>query len=151
MARQKNVSTAGSSLFVTIFLCVLLISSLSQADYMRLDPPPDVDKKAHGHYNTQTCWLATAANMLAGAGYDTGVTVQARADNIYNQLVAQYGTATPGWTDVAAKWWLQSAHNTQKTINPYTAVTVHGNKTKTPWLHDPNFLGFFLTRLERLT
>jgi len=33
--------------------------------YMKMDPPPDVDKATHGHVGTDTCWQATAANMLA--------------------------------------------------------------------------------------
>jgi hypothetical protein len=69
------------------------------AEYMKMDPPPDVDKAAHGHAGTNSCWLATAANMLAGAGYGVGVTVQQRADNIYNQLAAHYGVANGGWAD----------------------------------------------------
>ena len=40
--------------------------------YMKLNPPPDVDKATHNHVGTGTCWQATAANMLAGAGYGKG-------------------------------------------------------------------------------
>ena len=43
-------------------------------------------------------------------------------------------------------WWLGSVHNTQKTSNPYSVVTVHGNKSpKRPWVLDPNTLWGFGT------
>lgn len=115
--------------------------------YMKMDPPPDVDKSAHGHTGTDTCWLATAANMLAGAGYGIGSTVQARADNIYNQLVAHFGTSG-GWTDTAVSWWLGSSHNTW-TTNRYTNVTVYGNKSpKNPW-NNSNGARFIANELRR--
>ena len=102
-------------------------------DWLKMDPPPDVDKATHGHVGSPTCWLATAANMLAGAGYGNGTTVQQRADSIYTQLVANYGTTNSGWTDTALSWWLTSANNTWPD-NPYTVVTVSGNKSpKAPW------------------
>lgn len=99
--------------------------------YMKMNPPPDADKTFTAGNNS--CYLATAANMLAGAGYGTGTTVQQRSDQIYGQLVAQFGTANGGWTDTALSWWLTSAHNTW-TTNPYSVVTVYGNKSpKYPW------------------
>jgi len=123
-----------------IWLVVLLLAATSSnGKWLRVNPPPDVDKSAHNHNDTKTCWLATASNMLAGAGYGTGATVQARADNIYNQLVTQFGTGS-GWTDVAVSWWLQSSNNLWKGLNEYTDVTVEGNKNSPPdfWLHDSN-------------
>jgi hypothetical protein len=125
------------------FFLVLIIISLSAGissygKWLRINPPPDVDKAAHGHNNTFTCWLATAANMLAGAGYGTGSTVQARADNIYSQLVTQFTTKASGWTDVAVSWWLQSSNNLWKGLNDYTDVTVEGNKNNLFWLYDSN-------------
>jgi len=119
------------------------------ANYRKFASPPDVDKAFTA--NNNSCWLATAANMLAGAGYGTGNTMQARANNIYNQLTAHYGTANGGWTDTALTWWLGSAHNIWP-ANPYDVVTVHGNKTKTPWANANGaaFIGNELRRCEKV-
>lgn len=95
-----------------------------------MNPPPDVDKAFLN--NNNSCYLATASNMLAGAGYGDGNTVQDRADDIYGDMTNNFGTANGGWTDTALTWWLNSNNNTW-TNNPYTVVTVYGNKTKTPW------------------
>lgn len=123
----------------SIFSLVLMFSLLVFAPscfYMKMRPPSDVDKSAHGHVGTATCWQATAANMLAGAGYGDGTTLQARADDIYTEMVAHFGTGS-GWTDTAISWWLGSANNTWP-ANPYSVVTVYGNKSpKFPW-SDPN-------------
>ena len=74
---------------------ILVVSGVAFADWVKpMDPPedpvPDVDKTTPD----RTCWLATAANMLGAAGYGDGATAQERAEGIYDQLVAQYGT---GW------------------------------------------------------
>ncbi|WP_031433015.1 hypothetical protein [Methylomarinum vadi] len=74
----------------------------SSCTYMKMNPPPDTDKAFLAGNNT--CYLATAANMLAGAGYGTGGTVQARADNIYANLTDHFGTANTGWTDTALNY-----------------------------------------------
>jgi hypothetical protein len=107
-------------------------SSLVRADYLLMNPPPDADKP--GIPGDNTCYAATASNMLAGAGYGNGATVQARAMDIYSQMVANYGTANGGWVDSALTWWLNSANNTWKLTNPYNVVTMFGNKSpKNPW------------------
>lgn len=101
-------------------------------EYRKMNPPADADKPG-GVGTDNSCYLATAANMLAGAGYGDGTNLQARADDIYGDLTAQFGIANGGWTDVALSWWLGSANNTW-TSNPYTVVTVYGNKSpKNPW------------------
>ncbi len=111
--------------------------------YMKVNPPADANKTFFA--NNNSCYLATAANVLAGAGYGTGSTLQARADTIYGQLVNQFGTANGGWADTAVTWWLSSANNTW-TTNPYTVVTVYGNKTLTPWTNTngPRDIGTYL-------
>lgn len=115
----------------TLLLAALLLGAAPGCAYMRMNPPPDADKTFLAANNS--CYLATAANLLAGAGYGTGTTVQQRSDDIYGQLIAQFGTVNGGWTDAAMSWWLSSANNTW-TTNPYTVVTVHGNKSpKNPW------------------
>jgi len=58
--------------------------------YCKIYEPPDVEK-AGGPGSDLTCWLATAANMLAGAGYGEGSSVQARAEEIYAELKTEFG------------------------------------------------------------
>lgn len=116
-----------NALRVSLAIAVLLSTACA---YMKMNPPPDADKTFVAGNNS--CYLATASNMLAGAGYGNGTTVQTRATGIYNQLITQFGTANGGWADAALTWWLSSANNTW-TTNPYTLVTVYGNKSKIPW------------------
>ncbi len=79
------------------FFC-LSIPVLGQDPYIKAPvgepdgtPPPDANKPCFGCDGS--CWLATAANMLAGAGYGTGATVQARADDIYGDLKVRFTAA----------------------------------------------------------
>lgn len=116
-----------------VCFCVLacLLVGCNTSPYMKMNPPPDADKPSTSGNNS--CWLATASNMLAGAGYGNGNTVQARADDIYANMTAHWGTTARGWTDTAITWWLGSSHNTWTNI-PYTVVTVYGNKSPAyPW------------------
>ncbi len=78
-------------LSLLLFLA-LIAPANAPGDWLLMDPPPDVDKYHHGHSATLTCCLATSANMLAGAGYGTGSSVQEQADGIYLQLVDHFGT-----------------------------------------------------------
>ena len=129
MKRQQKTSNWTKSARI-LFLAVVAILSTSCA-YMKMNPPPDTDKAFLAGNNS--CYLATAANMLAGAGYGDGTTVQDRAEDIYGDLTGQFGTANGGWTDTAVTWWLGSTHNTWPN-NPYTVVTVYGNKSpRFPW------------------
>jgi hypothetical protein len=101
---------------------------------MKMNPPADSDKPLPVPSGNNSCYLHTAANMLAGAGYGTGTTVQARAADIWADFSAQFGVngGLGGWADAAVQWWLGSTHNTW-TANPYTVVTVIGNKIRVPW------------------
>ena len=119
------------ALFIFTVAYLLCLCCPVFADWMRMDPPPDVDKDSHGHNGTLTCWQATAANMLAGAGYGEGATVQERADAIYVQLTDNFGTANGGWAHVALKWWLRSEHNT---LGTESVIKKYGNpKGAFPW------------------
>jgi hypothetical protein len=100
--------------------------------FMAMDPPPDSDKPLPVPAGDQSCWMHNAANMLAGAGYGNGTTVQARSDDIFANMNTQYGTANGGWPSAAMQWWLASPHNTW-TNNPYTVVTTYGNTNCAPW------------------
>jgi hypothetical protein len=102
------------------------------APYMKMNPPPDSNKPLPPPSNDNSCYMHTAANMLAAAGYGTGTTVQARVDDIWTDMNAHFGIANTGWMDTALQWWLGSTNNTW-TTNPYTVVTLTGNKTKVPW------------------
>jgi hypothetical protein len=127
---SRSLASIASTKSARVFVPILLALSCA-CTYMKMNPPPDADKVFLAGNNS--CYLATAANMLAGAGYGNGATVQARANDIYGQLIANFGTANGGWADTAVTWWLSSTNNVWPT-NPYTVVTVYGNKSpKNPW------------------
>jgi len=144
--------------FHLLFISTLLVFCTS-CFYMKMDPPPDVDKGAPAPTAPcnpgeaivdNSCWLATASNMLAGAGYGSGSSAQDRAEEIYDEMVANYGKRCGGWTDAALSWWFSSANNTWAS-NPYTVVTVYGNKTpKNPWANSngARFIGNELRRCQ---
>ena len=114
------------------FVCNAFLCLPAGANYLKRNPPPDVDKAGHGHGNNPTCWIAAASNLLAGAGYGDGNNVQERADDIYNEMVVHYGANSCGWDDTAMNWWLQDANNKWKNSNPYTVVNYHGDKNNRP-------------------
>ena len=113
-----------------ILIVVVVMCASAGCVYMKMSPPADADKFSPSPDNS--CYLATASNMLAGAGYGNGATVQARADDIYQEMIAQFGVANTGWTDTALSWWLSSANNIWP-ANPYTVVTVY--ETRIPNIH----------------
>jgi hypothetical protein len=129
----------GNLTWLSISISLILMTSCT---YMKMNPPPDADKPCANDTSVacdDSCYLATAANMLAGAGYGDGTTVQARAEDIYNDLIIQFNPKPKGiggWTDTALTWWLSSNNNAWPK-NPYTSVTVIGNKNKppTPWVN----------------
>ena len=125
--------------------CTPTPTAVPVSPYMRMDPPPDSDKTLPVPAGDNSCWMHAASNLLAGAGYGTGTTVQARADDIFTDMNNQYGTAWGGWMDTALQWWLGSSNNTW-TANPYTVVTVLGNKSATPWTNTngPRDIGNYL-------
>jgi hypothetical protein len=152
------MKTRKNSSFSTIVVClaVFAISGISAqqacADYLKMNPPPDVKKVDHNHWYDgnykPTCWVATAANMLAGAGYGDGNNVQERADEIYDEMCFDILDCNNcGWTDTALSAWLNSADNKWKNTNPYKNITVLGESnwkiTRNPWLRPdlPEFLG----------
>ncbi|MFW6133210.1 MAG: PEP-CTERM sorting domain-containing protein [Planctomycetota bacterium] len=67
---------------------------------------PDVNKVNPSDPNDASCWQASAANILAAAGYGTGATAQQKANSIYSQMTAAWGTAGGGAPDQAITWWL---------------------------------------------
>lgn len=77
-------------------------------------PIPDVNKLNPANPNDGSCWLASASNILAAAGYGgpSGNTqpAQMRAQTIYNQLTTAYtlpgGIIPGGAPDKAMSYWL---------------------------------------------
>jgi hypothetical protein len=78
--------------FFLLVLFPLFLAQPARAEYKKIDPPPDANKVTTG--SDDTCWLATAANMLAGAGYGYGNNVQEQADSIYTQLKTHFAGTT---------------------------------------------------------
>ncbi len=130
-----------------------LLQSTAFADFLRLNPPPDVDKDfLEGNYS---CWLATAANMLAAADYGNGNTMQARAEDIYGDMIDQYGTNLSGNPKTAIDWWLNYSDKNVWPSNPYDKCDQHltsydmlapqriGN-----WLRAWNFVGLCINKKD---
>lgn len=73
---------------------------------------PDVDKPdrdGDGKWpdsGDNSCWLAAAANMLAGAGAGkAGQTAQKNGEDIYKILTDHFGTQKGGLPHIALNWW----------------------------------------------
>jgi len=147
MKSTRQISEFKIKWFFVSMLVLLLFGGRGYCDWLKMDPPADVDKSG-GACTDNSCWMAAASNMLAGAGYGSGATLQDRADDVYSDMVAHYGICNGGWTDTALSWWLGSAHNPGG--NPYTVVTVYGNKSKTPWANSngARYLGNELRRCQ---
>ena len=121
-----------TKLFLLICCSSLIFLAHKCPPYQKMKPPPDVDKPVPIADNDNSCWMATAANMLAGAGYGNGATVQQRAADVFADMAAEFGISDRGWPDTALQWWLNSSNNTWPT-NHYTLVTVLGTKSMLPW------------------
>jgi len=150
---KGNDFKPGRERAVRLLLTMSLMSFFASCVYMKMNPPPDVNKADHGHdtEETLTCWLANAANMLAGAGYGTGNTVRYRADTIYKQMASEFAVdqnhIPSGWTDAAIEWWIGSANN-RWPDNPYKYVDIVGYKDPKPWenAYGPRIIGNLLRK-----
>lgn len=125
MACHSRRRVAVVLLSVLIGGCLLAAGSEARGDWKSFAIPTDVSKSGTAPYlGDNSGWLATAANMLGGAGYGRGRTDAVRAANIYQNLVTwNGGTATTGSVKSAMDWWLGSSNNIWKG-NPYTATQV---------------------------
>jgi len=150
---MKSHKVFSFALFQVLVLAIVLVVGVQNvsADFLLLDPPADVDKQSRD--NNHSCWLATAANMLAGAGYGHGSTVQERAESIYAELIAHFGIELPGWPKTAIDWWLEYRNNRPQ--NPYDICESHGYPMETwqgqdiprrigDWLRGWNFVGLYI-------
>jgi len=135
-------------------LAVWLRSSASDVDKKFISGNPGLQPGLPSP--DKSCWLAAAANMLAGAGYGIGNTVQARAEDIYIDMMNWQAATTAhnlhgcrfgGWVDNAVNWWLGSIHNTQSGLNPFTVVTVYGGVDCSAWAN-PNGARFIANELR---
>ena len=81
-------------------------------------------------FSSQTdmsCWLASAANMLAAQGYNEG-----NAQGIYDELLGHYGWAEGGWQHEALDWYISEKEG----MNPSYEVTYYGVYTGDRPTHD---------------
>ena len=133
-----------------IVFCALLIGVLVAPAGAAFDPNdydvykngvPDVDKvplpPAPGD---NSCWQATAANLLGGAGYGLG-----GAQGIYNQLTNDLGKNNLGATWNAVNYWLYTYGKNPNSPefqpnNAYTDVTVKERYAAGLTVVDYNFL-----------
>jgi len=132
LSRNRALLLVVVGLVVAILVLSPLISCASR-NYMKMNPPPDADKDAHAYLGdvSLTCWMAAAANMLAAAGYGHGTTVQARADEIYDQIYSEvlkiYNYVGSGYVEWVIDAWLNSEYNEWKATNLYKNLEVYGN------------------------
>ena len=147
-SKERTIKTRVNQL-LSLLVVLSICAGVTFGDWLKVDPPADVDKDGVTSPDN-SCWMAAASNMLAAADYGNGATPQARAEDIYADLVAWQtsgsnptGKVSGGWTDSALSWWLGSANNTSAGTNLYTVVTVYGNKSKVPWANanGARFLG----------
>lgn len=139
MEKSKSIFKAGISCLLFSSLIILLLYGPTLGDYLKTNNPPDVDKADHLHGNKPSCWVTSAAGMLAGAGYGDGNNPQERADDIYDEMCsdANIDCNKCGWTDTAVSIWLRSANNTWKNTNPYKYISILGPANckiaRNPW------------------
>jgi hypothetical protein len=137
----SNESRVGRQIRLSTLIGIAGLGLLVQScDYIKVENPPDVDKATHQHQGRPTCWLATAANLLAAAGYGSGADVQQRADGIYLGMIPfsckgdigdQDTTCFIGHTPTALRMWLEK---NATAANPYRLITVRGHLTVgQPW------------------
>jgi hypothetical protein len=111
-------------LWVVLALLALLLCGARTAyagpiTYWKVENPPDVNKwddpltPEWPESGDNSCWLASAADLLSAAGYGDGAA-------IYGALTGHYGTANGGSAATALSWYLQ---NYPMEGNPYTLVT----------------------------
>jgi len=130
-------------------------------------PVPDVDK-AHVVQGLPPpfpadlgCWAAAASNVLGAAGWGTGANAQAKANNIYQDLINQFGPAGLGYIDAlgdapaGAKWWVHNigldAADAGAGYTPECTYVNFRVKEMTLYEVDANFLLDELARCQYVT
>ena len=93
--RHKRIATI---MVVGFFLAFVAAPAAANDNYdVYKDGVPDVNK----YVVDNSCWLATASNVLGGAGWGD-------AYDIYDDLIDEFGTANGGHAHAAAKWWVHN-------------------------------------------
>jgi len=134
MENRKVISNTVIWYLLAGLLMALLVPQPAPADYLKMSPTPDVDKRRHLHGAMNSCWMAAAANMLAGAGYGHGSDPNERSDDIYKEMCIHFDPNLCNWADTAMNWWLFDANNVWQGSNPYTNVNVYGRSAqRRPW------------------
>ncbi|WP_300462484.1 PEP-CTERM sorting domain-containing protein [Desulfobacula sp.] len=77
--------------------------------------------------NDMSCWLASAANMLAAQGYNNGNEL-----GIYDELLDHYGWTEGGWQHEALDWYIFDNEG----MNPSYKVNYYGVYTGTESVHN---------------
>ncbi len=157
--RHKRIAT-----FLVVGMILVTWSLLAapvwaqQQQYDVYKNVPDVDKPdrdANGIWpdpGDMSCWQATAANLLGGAGWGLAAnTPQQNADAIYGHMNTHFGWANSGKPEIAINWWLynygynsdQAGSGWYQPTKTYNDVTVI-NRTLCSFDYD-----FLLDELER--
>ncbi len=99
----------------TILISLIVLGSVSLAmaqDIYTKPGIPDVDKPDRNKdgvwpdANDNSCWIATASNLLAAAGYGQGATAQQRGDYVYSKIVGDLGFLNAGRAEWAINYYM---------------------------------------------
>jgi hypothetical protein len=119
---------------------------------------PDVNKNPWPPANNDMgCWAAAASNVLGAAGWGKGASAQAKADNIYQDLINQFkvnGVDTylqcTGCAGPAAKWWVHNIGLDQADAgNGYTPDATYVNFREVNRTLNESDYNFLLRELNR--
>ena len=107
------------------------------------DGVPDTNKNPAVPPPDNSCWLATAANILGAGGWGNAAT-------IYSDLTAQFGTSLGGNCPAAAKWWVHNIglNSASSGYNPNTDYVNFRVISKTLGAADYDFLLDELVRCQ---
>ncbi|MBN1787477.1 MAG: hypothetical protein JW806_03695 [Sedimentisphaerales bacterium] len=110
------------SLFILVLTAIFITTpGLNEA---ALFIPQDQDKDGM-HNPDHSCWLASASNMLAAAGYADG-----NVQTIYDRMTSFFGWEEPGLQKLALDWYIDQY---PEPANAYTVVEEHwGNDQANP-------------------
>jgi hypothetical protein len=132
MRNSKNTPISAIPVFLFVAGVLLAASAVTVGDWLKMNPPPDIDKVDYPPGNAKSCWVAAASNQLAGAGYGDGNNVQERADDIYRELCGNLVDCNcSGWAETAISKWLGSEYNNYLN-NPYIVANVYGKDPNRP-------------------
>jgi hypothetical protein len=115
----------------------------SPPGYIKQNPPSDINQPPD-----LSCWKATASNMLAGAGYGDGSTLEQRAADIYSELVREMDNGA-GHIKTALQRYI-CALSGASTSNSYKVFNAHGHTDPFHWNNDqaPSFIGSALRQCD---